>query len=329
VGDIAGLTDPAPGVGRLRGAVVELRAGVDEQQRAELCLPFADEQERRTWMYWPSPRRGLPFSAMTSDQCQLAYRVAAAAMSVATLAKVTTIVGLEEVLRELETGGLPRRRPDALPRDPSKYFTTIFGEPDGGEAWGWRFEGHHVSLHVTVGGGEVAATPLFLGANPAEVRDGARLVLRPLAAEEDVARALVRALSDDQRRRALIDDRAPDDILTANAPRVEEQLEGGVAMSDLGGTPAQLATELVRMHVERLHPSLAPEPPPLGELHFAWAGSTDRGERHYYRVAGPRFLVEYDNTQNEANHCHSVWRDPANDFGDDLLRRHRVEHHAP
>jgi len=317
-----------PGIGRLRSAAVELRGAATEAQRRDRCLPFGDEQERRTWMYWPNPRRGLPFSDMTSEQCQLAYRVVAAALSVAALAKVTTIVGLEEVLLELESGGRPRRRPDALPRDPSKYFTTIFGDPDEDGPWGWRFEGHHVSLHTTVVDGELAATPLFLGANPAEVRYGDRVVLRPLAAEEDLARALVNALPDNQRRRALIDDQAPDDILTANAPRVEHDLDGGVALADLNGELAALAAELVRLHVERLNPALAPGPPALADLHFAWAGSTDRHERHYYRVAGLRFLVEYDNTQNEANHCHSVWRDPANDFGDDLLRRHRAEHHA-
>src|SRR5436190_1767798 len=149
----------SPGTGRLRSAVLELRAAATEAQRRDLCLPFGDEQERRTWMYWPNPRKGLPFSDMTSEQSQLAYRVVAAALSVPALAKVTTIVGLEEVLLELESGGRPRRRPDALPRDPSKYFTTIFGDADGDDAWGWRFEGHHVSLHVTVVDGEAAATP--------------------------------------------------------------------------------------------------------------------------------------------------------------------------
>jgi hypothetical protein len=317
----------APGLVRLRDATVELVAAADDEQRRQLCLSFDDEDERRTWMYWPNPRQGLAFSAMDSEQCQLAYRVVAAALSVPALAKVTTIVGLEEVLRELEIGGQPRRRPDALPRDPSKYFTTVFGDPAGDGPWGWRFEGHHVSLHITVVDGELAATPLFLGANPAEVRHGDGIVLRPLAAEEDLARALVCALRDDQRRRALIDDQAPDDILTSNSPRVEAELDGGVAMLDLKGTSAALAEQLVRLYVERLNPALGAAPPSVDDLHFAWAGSTDRNERHYYRIAGPRFLVEWDNTQNEANHCHSVWRDPSNDFGDDLLRRHRAEHH--
>ena len=169
------------GVGRLREAAVALRDVLDDEQRGRLVLPFEDENERRNWAYWPAARQGVPFSDMTSDQQQLAYGIVAAVLTLPTYAKVTTIIGLEEVLRELELGGRGRRRPEGLPRDPSKYYTTLFGDPDGADPWGWRFEGHHVSLHVTVAGEQVAGTPLFLGANPAEVCHGDRVVLRPLA----------------------------------------------------------------------------------------------------------------------------------------------------
>ena len=313
------------GVGRLQEAAVALRDALDDQQREQLLLPFDDDQARRTWFYWPWPRQGVPFSDMTSDQQQLAYGIAAAATSLPAYAKITTIIGLEEVLRELELGGQGRRRPDGLPRDPSKYYTTLFGEPDGRDPWGWRFEGHHVSLHVTVAGDEVSGTPAFLGANPAEVRHGNRIVLRPLAEEEDTARALLESLPGAQRKQALIDDQAPDDVLTFNSPRVEVELGGGVAVADLSGTPGDIANDLIALHTDRL---TLPVPADTTDVHFAWAGSTERGERHYYRLAGPRFLVEYDNTQNDANHCHSVWRDPENDFGDDALRRHLAEHHG-
>jgi hypothetical protein len=308
------------GVDRLREAVLALRVAVEDER---LVLPF-DEQERRNWMYWPAPRQGVPFSDLTSDQQQLAFGVVAAVLSLPTYAKVTTIIGLEEILRELELGGMKRRRPENLPRDPTKYYSTLFGDAGGDGPWGWRFEGHHVSVHVTVVDGEVASTPLFLGANPAEVNHGDRVVLRPLAEEEDTGRALLNALPTDQRGRALIDDRAPDDILTFNSPRVEIDLDGGVAVSDINGEARAIADALIDLHVDRVQ---LPVPADTSDLHFAWAGSPERGGHHYYRLAGPRFLVEYDNTQNEANHAHSVWRDPGNDFGDDLLRRHIAEHH--
>jgi hypothetical protein len=311
------------GVDRLREAALALRAAVDDER---LVLPFDDEQERRNWMYWPATRQGVAFSDLTSEQQQLAYGVVAAVLSLPAYAKVTTIIGLEEVLREMELGGRGRRRPDGLPRDPTKYYTTLFGDPAGDGPWGWRFEGHHVSLHVTVVDGEVASTPCFFGSNPAEVRHGDRVILRPLAEEEDTARALIESLSDPHRRRALIDDRAPDDILTFNSPRVEADLEGGVAVEDLTGESRAIVDALVDLHVDRV--TLPVEIDTRG-LHFAWAGSPERCRHHYYRLAGPRFLIEYDNTQNEANHAHSVWRDPGNDFGDDLLRRHLAEDHGP
>jgi hypothetical protein len=309
-------------VDRFREATLALRDAVDDER---LVLPFEDEQERRNWMYWPAPRQGVPFSDLTSDQQQLAYGVVAAVLSLPAYAKVTAIIGLEEVLREMELGGRGRRRPDGLPRDPSKYFSTLFGDVAGDGPWGWRFVGHHVSVHVTVVDGEVASTPLFLGANPAEVNHGDRVVLRPLAEEEDTARALLEALPAEQRRPAVIDDRAPDDILTFNSPRVEVELDGGIAVADVAGEARAIADALIDLHVNRVK---LPVPADTSDLHFAWAGSPDRGRHHYYRLAGPRFLVEYDNTQNDANHAHSVWRDPGNDFGDDLLRRHLAQDHS-
>jgi Protein of unknown function (DUF3500) len=306
---------------RFREAVLALRTAVDDER---LALPFEDEEERRNWMYWPAPRQGVPFSDLTSDEQQLAYGVVAAVLSLPAYAKVTTIIGLEEILRELELGGMKRRRPENLPRDPTKYFTTLFGDAGGDGPWGWRFEGHHVSIHITVVDGEVASTPLFFGSNPAQVVHDDRVVLRPLAEEEDTARSLLDALSAGQRGRALIDDRAPDDILTFNSPRVDVDLDGGVALSDMTGAAREIADALVALHVDRVKFDVEAD---TTDVHFAWAGSPERGRHHYYRLAGRRFLVEYDNTQNDANHAHSVWRDPSNDFGDDLLRRHLAEGH--
>ena len=315
----------------IRAAVVALLDGVNDEQRRSLCLPF-DEDERRTWMYWPAPRQGLPLAALDADQRQLVFAVVARLVSLPTLAKVTTIIGLEEVLGELEAAGaLSRRRQTGLPRDPSLYYTSVFGDPAAAEPWGVRFEGHHVSLHVTVVGDAISSTPLFLGANPGEVTHHARTVVRPLAEEEDIGRALVLALTSGQRKRAVIDDRAPDDIVTSNAPAVAHDLSGGVALADLTADAAAIARTLVDLHVERLPLSLAETvsrrvDAEYDGLRFAWAGELERHRPHYYRVSGDRFLVEYDNTQNEANHAHSVWRDPADDFGTDLLRQHRAGH---
>ena len=303
----------------------ELVAGVDDSLRSQLCLPF-DENERRNWFYWPDARRGLPLAALDGEQRQLVHRLLTAMVGTATLAKVTTIIGLEVVLADLEQQGLSsRRRQHGLPRDPSAYFTTLFGDVGGNEPWGVRFEGHHVSLHASVVGGELAPTPSFLGSNPAVVRHDDRVVVRPLAEEEDLARALLAALAAPARTRAIVDTVAPDDVLTSNSGRVEVDLSGGVPLADVDGEAAAIAQALVGLHFDRTRSNAAV--PSLDELHFAWAGDAEVGRKHYYRLHGPRFLVEYDNTQNDGNHAHSVWRDPEGDFGDDLLREHVATHH--
>jgi hypothetical protein len=289
---------------------------LSEEQRAQAVLPFEDEEERRTWYYWPTRRQGIPMRDLDAEQQRLAWRVVAAALSIEALAQATTIAGLETVLDDLEEYSRSQAR------DPVWYFTTVFGTPGEGP-WGWRFEGHHVSLHLTFGGRDVAVTPNFLGSNPARIGQ-----IRPLALEEDLGYAVLAGLSPGQWGRACLDDDAPDDILTRNVPVVGDDVrEEGVPARDLDGTARDALEALVDLYVSRVPGTPGPD---VDDLFFAWAGSPEPGprHRHYYRIQGPRFLVELDNTQNDSNHVHTVWRDPANDFGDDLLRAHRAAHHS-
>ena len=295
--------------------------------------PFEDEEERRNWHYVPRRRNGLSLASMSSRQAKAAYELLATGLSLTGYAAATAIVALEDVLDRIEGGGRGRHRRD--------YSVTVFGDPagaDGGEPWGWRFEGHHVSVNVTVVDGEaVAATPLFLGANPAEVLapTGAP-VTRPLAAEEDLALHLFSLLAGRERERAHVSDSAPDDILTAAAPRLDDAnlppADAGVRLADLGAEARARAGDLVRLHLDRLAGPLA-DPwwarlrADLGDVHLAFAGEPAHRRPHYYRLLAPSLLVEYDNTQDDANHVHTVLRDPQGDFGDDLLRRHRHDHH--
>jgi hypothetical protein len=301
-------------------AALDLIDGVGDDERSSLCLPFADSEQRRTWFYWPGPRAGVPLGALDDTARALVHRLVKSVLQLPAYAKVVTIIALEDVLAEIEGD-----RARAV-RNPEHYCTSIFGEPSGADPWGFRFEGHHVSVHVTVADGQLAPTPLFLGSNPAEVVHGGRVIARPLAEEEDVARALYASLPTAQRKRATIDDTAPDDIVTSNAPRVEHELEGGVPVRDLTGEARTLADELIAIYRERT--TVRTVDVDTGELFFAWAGPDERGAPHYYRLSGSRFLAEYDNTQNGANHAHAVWRDPQGDFGDDLLRAHRAAMHT-
>lgn len=306
----------------MRDAATALHGSVDDEQRTELCLPLADEDERTTWFYWPSARAGLSLGRMTADQRTVAHRLLATGLSLPAYAKAAQIIALERVLGEIEG--------HAFPRDPAYYFVTLFGDPSE-PRWGWRFEGHHVSVHVTVSGDDVRCLPSFLGANPAVVRSGDAVVSRPLAEEEDAGRALLLALDDAGRARAVVSDEAPDDILTSNLPVVGDLPDEGLPVAEMVRDARAAVDRLLDAYVSRAPDGLAAAERAridADSLVFAWAGSPEPGERHYYRLLGPTLVIEYDNTQNDANHVHAVWRDRERDFGRDLLREHLVRHHG-
>jgi uncharacterized protein DUF3500 len=204
----------------------------------------------------------------------------------------------------------------------------VFGDPGGEGAWGWRFGGHHVSLNNLVVAGElVSTTPCFLGVNPASSPLLGGAVQRPLARVEDLARELVVSLPPELAARATLPGRVPDDILTGNRPQVGEAIRPlGVAARDLEPAQRGLLEALLGTYVERVPPGVAPAYD-VTALSFAWSGPVGPGLPHYYRIQGPDLLIEWDNTQDAANHAHAVWREPASDFGLDVLASHRATHH--
>jgi len=308
-------------------AANNLLASLTSDQKAKAVFEVKDE-ERFNFHFIPRERKGLPLKEMTTTQRHLAYAMLNSAMSQRGFMKATTIMSLEEILRDLEKGSGPAR-------DPERYFVSIFGQPGPKGAWGWRVEGHHLSLNFTVTEGKVAAvTPSFFGSNPGEVREGARQGLRVLAAEEDLARQLVKSLTGEQKKAAVVSETAPKDIITA-ADRKAKRLEPlGLSAAKMNKTQTQLLWQIVQEYVYRYRSELADddlkkmEKAGTENIHFAWAGGVEPKEGHYYRIQGPAFLLEYDNTQNNANHIHAVWRDLENDFGDDLLRKHYEQHHS-
>ena len=295
-------------------------SGLDTAQRTRAQFTFADA-ERLNWHFIPRERRGLPFKDMTPAQRESARALLATGLSQRGLLKANHIIELELVLREM--GG------NATMRDPENYYFSVFGTPAQNAPWGWRFEGHHLSLNFTVVSNNVVATaPAFFGANPAEVRSGSRQGLRALAAEEDLARELVTSLNSEQRAVAIIAATAPNDIATMAQVDINPLSPVGIEVSKLAPAQATLLRRLIDEYMTRVADPLAAarrarlESTDFSRVTFAWAGSLERGQAHYYRVQGPSFLIEYDNTQNNANHIHSVWRDFQGDFGRDLLREH-------
>lgn len=298
------------------------------EQREQTLFEFQDA-ERENWHYVPRQRQGIPLKDLSLAQQPLAHALLASALSAQGLLKAATIISLEEVLRILESGRGPIR-------DPGLYHLTVFGSPASKGAWGWRLDGHHLSLNLTIIDGQpVAVTPSFFGANPATVPSGPRAGLRVMASEEDLARQLVNAFSADQRRIAVIPGDAPSDILL-NPRRAATRLEPeGLAMAQMTDEQRENLRQLIEVYLRNYRPELADadlqkiEAAGPDRIHFAWAGSLEPGEPHYYRVQGPTFILEYDNVQNNANHIHTVWRDSENDFGADLLRQHYEDHPHP
>lgn len=354
-------------------AVIE---SLTEAQRADALWPFADTAERERWFYTPTDHGGVTLSQLDPHQQRAVMRLVRTALSRPGYVTAVTVIGLENVLDELEswTTGWENSRG----RDPQRYYLRFFGRP-GDATWGWRFGGHHVSLNFTIDNGEVAAmSPLFFGADPADspLLGGAHL--RPLGAHEDLARDLLALLNDNQREVAVVSSVPPVDLVGANRAHLAEgdgplrlakvwrneftgelldlvegmqdreeakidlrpehidavrfsQRPKGLAVSAMNDRQRSVMRELVWLYVDRLNESIVDTvrertETSFDQIHFAWAGGLERGRAHYYRLQGPRFLAEYDNTTRDANHVHTVWRDPVNDFGRDALGEHRRHH---
>jgi hypothetical protein len=291
-------------------------------QRPQLQQPFTLEA-RTDWNYTPRSRPGVPFKAMDATQRQAAHKLLATALSQPGLVKVREIMALEIALRELETFGLSR--------DPENYAFALFGTPGDAVAWGWRIEGHHVSLHFTLAGGQVVASlPQFLGANPAQVpRDitgGPRRGQRALGDDEDRAFALLATLAPQQRQQAVFSARPFGDIVTRNAAQLAPLETVGIAFDALDSAQQAALLRIVEALANVAEPSLAQQrlervhAGGLASIRFAWAGAQERSQPHYWRIQGARFLIEWDNSGG--NHIHCVWRDFDGDWGRDVLGEH-------
>ncbi|MGD0063670.1 MAG: DUF3500 domain-containing protein [Streptosporangiaceae bacterium] len=334
--------------GRMTAAAAAWLAALTDPQRMKACFAFGDE--RRDWSFLPARHRsGLPIGALNDDQRRLAHELIATGTSLPGYAKVVSVMAMEHVLRALTPTAA-----DSF--NPERYCAKVFGTP-GSPAWGWQLAGHHVSLNFTIADGQyVSPTPCLLGAEPA--RYG---TLAPLADDEELGYRLVNSLDATQRRAAIIYHRSPPDLATRIVPRIGDTERPdpvfgpepdyvlseserdilsyvrygpkGIAASALDQRQVDRLGALVGAFARRLPDELAGahmhdiETAGMDNLTFAWAGSTEPGQRHYFRIQGPALLIEHDNTQGNGNHIHSVWRNPADDFGDDVLGEHYRYHH--
>jgi len=346
-------------VQRMSEAADNFLASLAPYQRRQALFDFPSQEARTEWHFTPVARGGLPFANMDRHQRRKAEKLIATGLSRTGYVTASTIVGLEMTL-DFKEGWI---WPDTG-RDGSLYYVSIFGRPDPVQPWGWRFEGHHISLNFTIVKGQIVApTPTFFGPNAAGMTLSAVASLRPLAGVEDLARDLIHALDEGQRAAVILAPAAPSDMVTSNHRAVAEgqlhlgetEIEKwraaaglehshidalrfsysprGLAAGAMNSGQREILHALIGEYIHRMPEELAEielarlQQTGIEQVHFAWAGGIERRQGHYYRLQAPNFLVEYDNTQNDANHIHSVWRDPANDFGADILARHYSHHH--
>jgi Protein of unknown function (DUF3500) len=305
-------------------AAQKFRASLSKPQLDQASFGF-DDPERLNWHFIPRPRKGLPLRDLEGDALRNAHALIASGLSKAGYDQTVSIMSLEEVLYLLEGGEREERRER---RHPGKYYLSIFGTPSETGRWGWRVEGHHLSLNYTLDKGEViGSTPEFYGANPAFIDAGPERAIRVLGPEEDLARQILKLCTPEQAKVAHVDPKAPDDLRGGNAQggpnttQAEATPVVGLPASRMSADQKKLLGELLAEYLKNMPADISARRKDallkagMDSIHFAWWGDTERNKRHQYRVQGPTFLIEYNNTQNNANHVHSFWRDLAGDFG--------------
>jgi hypothetical protein len=314
-------SEPMRGASReMAQAALNLWVALTPEQQAKAGFPF-DGEERFNWHFVPRERKGITWHDLNPAQQKLAQAFLASGLSNRGFQQVETIMSLEDVLKEIERGSGPLR-------DANNYAFCVFGTPGEQNTWGWRFEGHHLSMTFTIVDGHAVGGPVFFGTNPHKVLEGPRKGLRVLAVEEDLGRELVKSLTPEQAKKAIYEVRAPRDIITGNSRKADVGAPVGLPAGEMTAAQQKLLMTLVENYAYRLRSELADADlakiaaADFKKIQFAWAGELEPSRPHYYRLQGPTFLVEYDNTQNNSNHVHTVWRDAANDFGEDLLRAH-------
>ncbi len=323
---VALVAKQAPPAGaKMADAATKFLASLSPELKKKAAFAF-DDPVREKWYFTPQQdkqrnptRKGVRLEELNADQKMAALGLLRAGLSTRGFDEATTIMSLEAILAELEKKG-------AMVRNPNWYFVSVFGEPSNTGKWGWRVEGHHLSVNLTLDKGEVvAAAPVVFGANPAEVKQGPRKGLRTLPETEDPAKALVASLTEEQKKVALQLKQHPE--IKEGQPTAGVGAPAGLAAAKM--TEEQKATlwKLLEGYANRMPADVAAaelqrvKDAGLDKVHFAyWVGEDKPGKPHTYRVQGPTFVIEFLNVQadsagNPANHIHSGWRRLPIDFG--------------
>jgi hypothetical protein len=307
-----------PSGAKMASAAEKFLAAMSPAQKTQATFAF-DDAERLNWHFIPRERKGIPLRDLDGAALSAAHDLLQTGLSKAGYDQALSVMSLEEVLYLLEAGDRATRRER---RNPGKYYFSIFGTPSKSGRWGWRVEGHHLSLNYTIDNGDViGSTPEFFGANPGVIDAGPGRSIRVLAPEEDIARQILKLCSADNAKVVLVETKAPDDLRGANQPQADVTPAVGLSAKQMNPDQRKLLGELLSEYLRNMPADVEAkrrarvEKDGLDSISFAWWGGSERNQPYYYRVQGPSFLIEHNNTQNNANHIHSFWRDLAGDFG--------------
>jgi hypothetical protein len=315
---------PAPTGKAMADAATAFLASLSPDQAGKVKFGF-DDAERLNWHFIPRVRKGLPIRDLEGNALSKAHALLQTGLSEAGYAQTLDIMALEDVLYLFEPGDRVERREK---RDPRKYYFSVFGTPGMSGSWGWRLEGHHISLNFTlVDGNVVSSTPEFFGANPGVIDGGPGRSVRVLGMEEDLARQILKLCTPEQLKVVWIDKAAPDDLRGGGVAQPETAPAAGLAASEMSEDQRKLLAELMNEYLKNMPADVAAarraevNAAGIGKIQFAWWGDQERNQRHNYRVQGPTFVIEYNNTQNQANHVHSMWRQLAGDFNVPIAKK--------
>jgi Protein of unknown function (DUF3500) len=320
-----GITENSSGAGSATAFIQSL----NEQQQKKALFSF-DEMNRYEWHYLPATmvvRHGIGVKDLDSTQKLHLYNLLRAYLSEEGYARTRHIMDFEYLLKELE--------PENTNRIPENYYTAIYGLPGKDSVWGWKFSGHHVALNFTIVNNQLAFAPFFFGVYPATVKDGPKKGMRIIKDEEDLGFELVNSFAPAQKQKALFQLKAFSDIVTTNAGQVGPLQPVGILARDMTTAQKTILNKLIVAYLLAMPQAIAKirmqkiATEDINTIRFGWAGGTEPGKPHYYRIQGNTFLIEFDNTQSNANHIHTVWRDFKGDFGADLLKEHyhNTKHH--
>ncbi|MEP6514345.1 MAG: DUF3500 domain-containing protein [Parafilimonas sp.] len=307
--------------------------GLSAAQRTKALYDFGDD-ERYNWHFVPKKdRKGILISELNEKQKDAAFSLLKLYLSDTGFRQSQEIMQLEYVLQQLEN----RQKGDWF-RDPGNYSFIFFGEPSDKSAWGWRFEGHHISFNFsTINNRIVAGTPGFMGSNPAIVLSGPQKGKQVLKNETELGFQLMQSLTSEQLTKAIISNEAPPEIITFDSRKAMIEKPQGIFYAALNKEQQKTFLQLLSVYINRYTKHFADdmmreiEEAGLKNLQFGWAGAQQHtlGKPYYYRIQGPTLIIELDNTQNNANHVHTVVRDLKHDFGGDELLKHYQEYHQP